>query len=218
MYRGLQLRVRRCAHLCRPAIGDRVQPPSHRGDQRRRQDRRPRRPPGDSEGGSGRQRPRRSSARHREALRALETARRGAQTARTAAINELCQPPGPPARSPRPHHPSPNAPFRCACGGPHSTSSVPPPNRPCAASRGGSRPSPPRAELQTSIRGLRRSRRPTCSTSPASGPSPPRRSTSPGHTPARRDEAAFARLAGSLAPPYVTVPGAEYPHEPQRRR
>ena len=107
-----QLRVRRVRAPRRgPRAGDRVQPPPHRGDQRRRQDRRPRRPPGGA-GGSRTPRPRRPStpagrrraAREvlgrpdlavprargrREALRALESTRRGAQTARTAAINEL---------------------------------------------------------------------------------------------------------------------------------
>ena len=72
------------------------------------------------------------------------------------------------------------------------------PNRPCAASRGGSRPSPPRPPTcKRASAGSSKPSPPTCSTSPASGPSPPRRSTSPGHTPGRcRNEAAFARLAG----------------------
>ena len=85
-----QLRVRsvRAPRRGRRA-GDRVQPPSHRGDQRRRQDRRPRRPPG---GAGGSRTPDLAVPRargRREALRALESTRRGAQTARTAAINEL---------------------------------------------------------------------------------------------------------------------------------
>ena len=85
-----QLRVRRVRAPRRGRrAGDRVQPPSHRGDQRRRQDRRPRRPPGGA-GGSRTPRPGRSTRPGpREALRALESTRRGAQTARTAAINEL---------------------------------------------------------------------------------------------------------------------------------
>ena len=123
--------------------------PRHRGDQRRRQDRRPRRPPGGA-GGSRTPRPRRPRAPGAAARRCerwnppAEAPRRRAprrstnskpsSSARpwTCATNSAASPPPPR---------SPNAP-RCACRRPPSTSSQPP-NRPCAASRRGSRPSPP---------------------------------------------------------------------------
>ena len=132
---GRQLRVRSCAHL--GAAGEQVIEFSHP------------RTAATSDGAKtdaldARRAAREVLGRHdlavprargrREALRALESTRRGAQTARTAAINELkalivtwtCATSS--AGSPPP---------------PRSPTSQPP-NRPCAASHGGSRPSPPR--------------------------------------------------------------------------
>ena len=126
----------------------------------------------------------------REALRALESTRRGAQTARTAAINEL-----------KALIISAPVDLRDQLRGLTTAAQV----AKCAAFRLPAAPldeltatkqalrslarriktlTAEAAELQTSIRGLVEAVAPTCSTSPASDPSPPRRSTSPGHTPA----------------------------------
>ena len=127
----------------------------------------------------------------REALRALETTRRGAQTARTAAINEL-----------KALIVSAPVDLRDQLRGLTTAAQV----AKCAALRlpaapldeltatkqalrslalGGSRPSPPRPPTsKRASAGSSKPSPPTCSTSPASDPSPPRRSTSPGHTPA----------------------------------
>ena len=126
----------------------------------------------------------------REALRALETTRRGAQTARTAAINEL-----------KALIISAPVDLRDQLRGLTTAAQV----AKCAALRLPAAPldeltatkqalrslarriktlTAEAADLQTSIRGLVEAVAPTCSTSPASDPSPPRKSTSPGHTPA----------------------------------
>ena len=140
-----------CAHLGRGRrAGDRVQPPSHRGDQRRRQDRRPRRPPGGA-GGSRTPRPRRSTrpgpprgaaSAGDHPPRRPDGAHRGDQRTQSPHHQRARGPARPtPAASPPPPR-SPNAPHS-VCRRLPSTNSQPP-NRPYAASRGGSRPSPPR--------------------------------------------------------------------------
>ena len=160
----------------------------------------------------------------REALRALETTRRGAQTARTAAINELKalivsapvdlrdQLRGLTTAA----QVAKCAAFRLPAAPLDELTAT---NRPCAASRGGSRPSPHEAaDLQTSIRGLVEAVAPHL-LRPArrAGPSPPRRSTSPGHTP---DDAATKQPSDPprRRRPTRSVLRAEHPPPPQPPR
>ena len=140
----------------------------------------------------------------REALRALESTRRGAQTARTAAINEL-----------KALIISAPVDLRDQLRGLTTAAQVAkcaalrlpaapldeltPPNRPCAASRGGSRPSAnehPRASKPSPARPARRCHR---------------RAVAWSH----RNEAAFARLAG-VAPLEASSGQNTRPQPPRR--
>ena len=152
----------------------------------------------------------------REALRALESTRRGAQTARTAAINELkalivSAPVGLARPAPRPHHRRPGRQMRrvAPAGSPprrahrHQTG----PAQPRPADQDPHRGRPPTCKRASA--GSSKPSPRTCSTSPASGPSPPRSSTSPGHTPA--DGATKQPSPASPASPHSKHPPGKTP-------
>ena len=126
----------------------------------------------------------------REALRALETTRRGAQTARTAAINELealiISAPVDLRDQLRGLTTTAQIAACAAFACPQNLSAnSEPPNKPSAATPGASKPSPARSPTcRRRYVASSRSSPPNSSTSPASAQSAPHRSTSPGRTPA----------------------------------